>query len=137
MAFIFPIGLGGGFYAPARANSSLRSLPITCRDKKTSQHTKSSHKKKCCGIEDSISLTYDSNVSNRNTRRKASLKDSGLAPKIGYDRDEFPYATTMEGGKGACRKLCTINREQESWRVFGGIYKVNSPLNIMLRQQRN
>ena len=49
----------------------------------------------------SISLTYDSNVSNRNTRRKASLKDSGLAPKIGYDRDEFPYATTMEGGKGA------------------------------------
>ena len=51
MAFIFPIGLGGGFYAPARANTSLRSLPITCRGKKTPQHIKSSHKKKCCGIE--------------------------------------------------------------------------------------
>ena len=50
MAFIFPIGLGGGFYAPARTNTSLRSLPITCRGKKTPQHTKSYHKKKCCGI---------------------------------------------------------------------------------------
>ena len=50
VAFIFPIGLGGGFYAPARAISSLRSLPITCRGKKTPQHIKSSHKKKCCGI---------------------------------------------------------------------------------------
>jgi len=50
VAFIFPIGLGGGFYAPARTNTSLRSLPITCRGKKTPQHTKSYHKKKCCGI---------------------------------------------------------------------------------------
>ena len=52
VAFIFPIGLGGGFYAPARANTSLRSLPFTCRGKKTPQYTKSSHKKKCCGIKE-------------------------------------------------------------------------------------
>ena len=50
VAFIFPIGLGGGLYAPARKNSSLSLLSITRRGKKTSQHTKSSHKKKCCGI---------------------------------------------------------------------------------------
>ena len=61
MAFIFPIGLGGGFYAPARANSSLRSLSITCRGKKTPQHTKSSHKKKCCGIEVIFDLSEDEN----------------------------------------------------------------------------
>ena len=59
MAFIFPIGLGGGFYAPARANTSLRSLPITCRGKKTPQYTKSSHKKKCCGIKEDLSGFID------------------------------------------------------------------------------
>ena len=50
MILTFPIGLGGGLYALARTNSSLSSLSITSRGKKTSQYTKSSHKKKCCGI---------------------------------------------------------------------------------------
>ena len=45
MILTFPIGLGGGLYAPARTNSSLSSLSITSRGKKTSQYTKSSHKK--------------------------------------------------------------------------------------------
>ena len=54
MILTFPIGLGGGLYALARTNSSLSSLSITSRGKKTSQYTKSSHKKKCCGIKELI-----------------------------------------------------------------------------------
>ena len=58
MAFIFPIDLGGGLHAPARTNSSLSSLSITRRGKKISQHTKSSHKKKCCGIKADKDASY-------------------------------------------------------------------------------
>ena len=65
VAFIFPNGLGGGLHAPARTNSSLSSLSITRRGKKTSQHTKSSHKKKCCGIK----VIYIIIISNATIRR--------------------------------------------------------------------
>ena len=73
----------------------------------------------------SISLTYDSNASNRNVRRKASLQDSGLAPKIGYDRDEFPYATTKEGGKGAAVNYVPLIENRSHGGSLGAFIRFN------------
>ena len=73
----------------------------------------------------SISLTYDSNVSNRNLRRKASLQESGLAPKIGYDRDEFPYATTKEGGKGAAVNYVPLIENRSHGGYLGAFIRFN------------
>lgn len=46
-----------------------------------------------------MDLTYDSDDKNRDKRRYEATKH--LPTKQDFDRDEFPYACTMEGGKGA------------------------------------
>ncbi|WP_317191402.1 DUF6443 domain-containing protein [Hymenobacter guriensis] len=48
-------------------------------------------------------LTYDSDKNNRDKRREDALKASGLPSRYpeGLERDEYPYASTMEGGKNA------------------------------------
>ena len=55
--------------------------------------------KKYLGKKTMKNLTYDSNPNNRRERRQESLR--GYSALSGFDRDEFPYATTTEGGKGA------------------------------------
>jgi len=44
-------------------------------------------------------LHYDSDPKNRNKRRYEATK--GIPTIDGYQRDEYPYASTFEGGKGA------------------------------------
>lgn len=44
-------------------------------------------------------LHYDNDKSRRAQRRKEA--QAGYPTKPGYDRDEYPYASTFEGGKGA------------------------------------
>ena len=46
-------------------------------------------------------LTYDSNRANAVRRRYEALKASGLPASSASHRDEYPYATTMEGGANA------------------------------------
>lgn len=46
-----------------------------------------------------VYLTYDSNEKNRRDRRKAATSPYPTIP--GAERDEYPYATTIEGGVGA------------------------------------
>ncbi|RDI06663.1 DUF6443 domain-containing protein [Flavobacterium sp. AG291] len=42
-------------------------------------------------------LHYDSNTKARDERRKENFKNSGLTTKPGFHRDEYPYASTIEG----------------------------------------
>lgn len=63
-----------------------------------------------------IYLTYDSNKSNAKTRRYAATK---MYPKINlYQRDEYPYACTMEGGAGASVEQVP---QIENWRHGGDL----------------
>jgi hypothetical protein len=65
-------------------------------------------------------LTYDANAANRNPRRTASgcnktpCSKSGLNySKFGNSCDEFPFASTHEGGSGA-RLRCVDSTENSS-----------------------
>ena len=111
MAFIFPIGLGGGFYAPARANTCLRSLPITCGDKKTPQHTKSSHKKKCCGIE----VINNSDCKILLDQRKYMTKFDGIQAMLGLSEKEKSQILSINQNNDPNRLY------KEVWIGLGGM----------------
>jgi len=102
VAFIFPIGLGGGLHAPARTNSSLSSLSITRRGKKISQHTKSSHKKKCCGIKVKNYTQRNSSVS-WNDITKEFMTDSGPVYSLFSD-----FSNKGEGAFGSLESYNSI-----------------------------
>ena len=64
-----------------------------------------------------VRLTYDSNPKNKIKRRKEATKD--VPTMQGFDRDEFPYACTMEGGKGASVMLVPSSENQSHGGTLG------------------
>lgn len=63
-------------------------------------------------------LTYDSNEANRNPRRTASGCNKTPCTNTNYKKwgnscDEFPFASTKEGGKGAILR-CVDSTENSS-----------------------
>jgi RHS repeat-associated protein len=58
-------------------------------------------------------LQFDANRASWSTRRKAALRASGLPPKgsDGLQRDEYPYASTYEGGADASVAYVTRHRK--------------------------
>lgn len=46
-------------------------------------------------------LHYDSDQTNRNERRKKALKNYPTRFSEGLERDEYPFASTIEGGEGS------------------------------------
>ncbi|MFH7004227.1 NucA/NucB deoxyribonuclease domain-containing protein [Flavobacterium bizetiae] len=71
-------------------------------------------------------LTYDSNKENQAERRKQSLKNYPSRASEGLQADEYPYASTKEGGEGAdvAYVPASENRSQGgSLGGFGGLYR--------------
>lgn len=66
-------------------------------------------------------LHYDSNKENQAERRKESLKD--IPTKKGYHRDEYPYASTIEGGQGADVALVPAKENLSQGGSLGALYK--------------
>ena len=56
-------------------------------------------------------LTYDANPKARAKRRQDAKKSSGITPKENWNIDEYPYACTKEGGRGA--SVATVNPFEE------------------------
>ena len=61
---------------------------------------------------------------NRYEAQKAIRKKQG-GPKEGFDYDEYPYASTQQGGKGAKIKEVPSSENQEVGRNLGKFYKDN------------
>lgn len=71
-------------------------------------------------------LHYDSNKAHQAERRKESLKNYPSRAKEGLQADEYPYASTYEGGGGADVTYvpASENRSQGgSLGGFGGLYR--------------
>jgi RHS repeat-associated protein len=71
-------------------------------------------------------LHYDSDKSNQAERRKESLKNYPSRASEGLQADEYPYASTIEGGAGAnvAYVPASENRSQGgSLGGFGGLYR--------------
>jgi hypothetical protein len=66
-------------------------------------------------------LHYDSDKQNEEDRRKESLKD--IPTKKGYHRDEYPYASTIEGGKGADVALVPAKENLSQGGSLGVLYR--------------
>ncbi|MCR5247501.1 MAG: hypothetical protein K6E14_06935, partial [Paludibacteraceae bacterium] len=58
-----------------------------------------------------LRLTYDSNLHNRNRRRRESIGSSGIERKAGMNIDEYPYACTKEGGNQAVTRVVPESEE--------------------------
>ncbi|GEM_PF-2664856 len=70
-------------------------------------------------------LHYDSDKSRRNDRRKAALKGKDYMREPGKSLDEYPYASTFEGGEGA--EVAAVPIREQSIQGgqlggFGGLY---------------
>ncbi len=74
-------------------------------------------------------LTRDSGTraaqKNRYGSQKAIRKLQGGPPK-GYDYDEFPYASTKQGGAGAYVEPVLSVENQAVWRDLGQFYRQNN-----------
>ena len=79
--------------------------------------------KKYLGKKTTKNLTYDSNPNNRRERRQESLRGYSVQP--GFDRDEFPYATTKEGGKGAAVNYVPSPENRSHGANLGSFIRVN------------
>ena len=79
--------------------------------------------KKYLGKKTIKNLTYDSNPNNRRERRQESLR--GYSVLSGFDRDEFPYATTKEGGKGAAVNYVPSSENRSHGANLGSFIRVN------------
>ncbi len=79
--------------------------------------------KKYLGKKTIKNLTYDSNPNNRRERRQESLR--GYSALSGFDRDEFPYATTKEGGKGAAVNYVPSSENRSHGANLGSFIRVN------------
>ena len=79
--------------------------------------------KKYLGKKTMKNLTYDSNPNNRRERRQESLR--GYSVLSGFDRDEFPYATTKEGGKGAAVNYVPSSENRSHGANLGSFIRVN------------
>jgi RHS repeat-associated protein len=68
-------------------------------------------------------LHYDGDMQRRAERRKAAMTESGLRPAPNVQRDEYPYASTFEGGHGA--NVVYVPSKENSYQGFqlGSLYK--------------
>ena len=80
--------------------------------------------KKYLGNKTTKILTYDSDPDNRRKRRRESLR--GYSTRPGFDRDEFPYATTQEGGRGAAVNYVPSLENQSHGGSLGSFVKGNN-----------
>ncbi|KAK8110222.1 uncharacterized protein PG998_006679 [Apiospora kogelbergensis] len=74
------------------------------------------------------SLTYDSNEANRNPRRTASVCNKTPCTNTNYTKwgnscDEFPFASTKEGGKGAILSCVDSTENSSEGGQLGNFYK--------------
>lgn len=69
-------------------------------------------------------ITYDANRQNARQRRREALKNT--PPKQGYDRDEYPYASTKEGGKGADVNYVPRNENRKHGGLIGALVVGNN-----------
>ena len=56
--------------------------------------------------------------------RAEALKDFPLVPR--WSRDEYPFASTLEGGEGADVKLVPIQEQRIQGGVINGFYSKNN-----------
>ncbi|RXK86628.1 NucA/NucB deoxyribonuclease domain-containing protein [Filimonas effusa] len=68
-------------------------------------------------------ITYDSNRQNARRRRREALKNT--PPRPGYDRDEYPYASTKEGGKGADVNYVPSSENKKHGGLLGALVVLN------------
>ncbi|WP_236335725.1 NucA/NucB deoxyribonuclease domain-containing protein [Paenibacillus auburnensis] len=61
---------------------------------------------------------------NRYEAQKQIRKEQGPPPQ-GYDYDEFPYASTKQGGAGAHVEPVLNNENQAVGRDLGQFYRIN------------
>lgn len=70
-------------------------------------------------------LTYDSNKQNAQKRRNAAMKANKVPASSEYDRDEYPYATTKEGGANASVAKVPSNENRSHGAYLGALIKSN------------
>lgn len=66
-------------------------------------------------------LHYDSDAARQNMRRKGSLLNIPI--KANYQRDEYPYASTFEGGIGALVEYVPSRENSIQGGTLGGLYR--------------
>ena len=71
-----------------------------------------------------MNLTYDADKTNKVRRRHEATKN--VPTKPGFDRDEFPYACTMEGGKGASVMLVPLSENRSHGAKLKGLIYGNN-----------
>ncbi|MFD2919975.1 DUF6443 domain-containing protein [Terrimonas rubra] len=71
-----------------------------------------------------MTITYDSNRSNARKRRREALKNTPIKP--GYDRDEYPYASTKEGGNGADVNYVPTSENRRHGGLIGALVVANN-----------
>jgi RHS repeat-associated protein len=65
-------------------------------------------------------LHYDSDLQRRSQRRRDAI--GKLPTKLGYQRDEYPYASTFEGGLGALVEYVPSSENSSQGGTLGGLY---------------
>ncbi|ATL45729.1 hypothetical protein COR50_00340 [Chitinophaga caeni] len=70
-----------------------------------------------------MTITYDANRQNARQRRREALKNT--PPKAGYDRDEYQYASTKEGGKGADVNYVPTSENRKQGGLIGALVVLN------------
>ena len=68
-------------------------------------------------------LHYDSNKENQAERRKEAMKGYPARGAEGLQRDEYPYASTTEGGKGADVAYVPSKENSSQGGSLGALYK--------------
>jgi RHS repeat-associated protein len=71
-----------------------------------------------------MTITYDANRQNARQRRREALKNT--PPKPGSDRDEYPYASTKEGGKGADVNYVPTSENRKHGGFIGALVVANN-----------
>lgn len=71
-------------------------------------------------------LTYDSNKSSaRRRRRHLSKAAGGLIGASDINVDEYPYATTKEGGSNAAINLVPASENKSHGGYIGSLIRIN------------
>ena len=70
-------------------------------------------------------LTYDSNKSSARRRRHLSKAAGGLIGASDINVDEYPYATTKEGGSNAAINLVPASENKSHGGYIGSLIRIN------------
>jgi RHS repeat-associated protein len=67
-------------------------------------------------------LTYDANKNNQKKRREEALRGhrNSIKPGSGLSLDEYPFASTMEGGKNSSVRAVPVHEQQIQGSEIGG-----------------